>query len=171
MNELAGNLNKLIKNQYWQYAVSNVLCNSSDIRNNKFLHVHLFIYFLFFFLVILILKLLFNCYKHFINRFLVHVTRVSIHFYRKQCPCSSKVRRKDQTASPCCCSEPISSFRASLRQQAAEGKCSPCAEPEPCPPCCVTTGFKPFGDLLSKETVKKCGCPVKDYSCNCGKKK
>ncbi|KAK9310473.1 hypothetical protein QLX08_000226 [Tetragonisca angustula] len=89
----------------------------------------------------------------------------------KQCPCSSKVRRKDQTASPCCCSEPISSFRASLRQQAAEGKCSPCAEPEPCPPCCLTTGFKPFGDLLSKETVKKCGCPVKDYSCNCGKKK
>lgn len=131
-------------------------------------YTYIFSYFFFFFImnVILTLEVLFTATNSLLIVFLVH-------FYRKQCPCSPKVRRKDQTASACCCSEPISSFRDSLRQRAAaEGKCSPCAEPDPCPPCCVTsTGFKPFSDLLCKETVKKCGCPVKDYSCNCGKKK
>ncbi|KOC67045.1 hypothetical protein WH47_11698 [Habropoda laboriosa] len=63
---------------------------------------------------------------------------------------------------------------AALHQAADEGKCSPCAQQSSCPPCCTPSspiaskGFKAFSDLLGKETnTKKCGCPVKDYSCNC----
>ncbi|CAL7935553.1 unnamed protein product [Xylocopa violacea] len=94
-------------------------------------------------------------------------------------PCSPKARRRGQLpaaseTSPCCCSEVGQTFKEIRQQAAAGGKCSPCAQPDPCPACCgrfsspASTGFS---DLLAKETTKKCGCPVKDYSCNCSKPK
>nr|XP_034172125.1 uncharacterized protein LOC117600606 [Osmia lignaria] len=93
------------------------------------------------------------------------------------CPCSSKSPQKYQDT------DPTVKFGgcSAVHQQPADGKCKPCcgsAQPvqkDPCPPCCGASssgskGYKGFSDLTSKETpTKKCGCPVKDYSCNCGK--
>ncbi|KAG6797770.1 hypothetical protein HZU73_07090 [Apis mellifera caucasica] len=86
----------------------------------------------------------------------------------KQCPCSPKARRKEQQTCPCSTDQTFAAIREAARQ---EGKCTPCAEPPPCPPCCGAATPKKFSDLITKETVKKCGCPVKDYSCNCCKSK
>lgn len=92
----------------------------------------------------------------------------SLFIFRKQCPCSPKARRKEQQTCPCSTDQTFAAIREAARQ---EGKCTPCAEPPPCPPCCGAATPKKFSDLITKETVKKCGCPVKDYSCNCCKSK
>ncbi|XP_078043409.1 uncharacterized protein LOC144473428 isoform X2 [Augochlora pura] len=68
----------------------------------------------------------------------------------------------------------------------ASGNCDPCCSPQPghlvklgqsgddkCPPCCSPPpkASQPFGSLSPREpSTKKCGCPVKDYSCNCKQK-
>ncbi|XP_054015885.1 uncharacterized protein LOC128896545, partial [Hylaeus anthracinus] len=112
------------------------------------------------------------------------------------CPCSAQSRRRDQQATssdncpPCCTPKPgrlvkLAGPSGSSRQQlAADGKCHPCCpavqrkQNDGCPPCCgasspvTSKGYKPFSEILSEETkMKKCGCPVKEYSCNCGETK
>ncbi|XP_076170824.1 uncharacterized protein LOC143148406 [Ptiloglossa arizonensis] len=112
--------------------------------------------------------------------------------HSSSCPCSSP-HRQDQQAScpPYCAPKPgqLVKFGApssSLRQQiGADGKChSSCPtaiqqqQEDACPSCCAAShptslkGYKSFSDLPNKESkVKKCGCPVKEYSCNCGQTK
>ncbi|CAK9797850.1 hypothetical protein ANTQUA_LOCUS1372, partial [Anthophora quadrimaculata] len=95
-------------------------------------------------------------------------------------PCSPQSRQKAQppAASPCCCSQAEKMFGAIRAAAQEEGKCGPPVQQSPCPPCCAPSspmaskGYKDFSDLFGKETnVKKCGCPVKEYSCTCSKSK
>lgn len=118
-------------------------------------------------------NVLFNSFSIFIFDVIHQQKRYSLNnnllfIFRKQCPCSPKLRRKEQQTCPCSTDQTFAAIREAARQ---EGKCTPCAEPPPCPPCCGASAPKKFADLITKETVKKCGCPVKDYSCNCCKSK
>ncbi|CAK9803005.1 hypothetical protein ANTPLA_LOCUS3409 [Anthophora plagiata] len=95
-------------------------------------------------------------------------------------PCSPQSRQKAQppAASLCCCSQAEKMFGGIRAAAQDERKCGPPAQQSPCPPCCAPSspmaskGYKDFSDLFGKETnVKKCGCPVKEYSCTCSKSK
>ncbi|XP_012150911.1 uncharacterized protein LOC100878430 [Megachile rotundata] len=85
------------------------------------------------------------------------------------CPCSSKSPQKSQ--------EDKRSLLGGLRStQQSDRKCDPCCGAQPvqkdvCPPCCTASSKGPKGlsDLFSEPATKKCGCPVKEYSCTCGK--
>ncbi|XP_031828395.2 uncharacterized protein LOC116425175 [Nomia melanderi] len=108
--------------------------------------------------------------------------------------------RPDWGPRPCCPSRRDSPGKETLscsprsptsrrtQQATSSGNCPPCCTPHPgqlvklgqsgaegkCPPCCSTSskGFQPFGDLSAREaSVKRCGCPAKDYSCNCKQKR
>ncbi|KZC08360.1 hypothetical protein WN55_09264 [Dufourea novaeangliae] len=106
--------------------------------------------------------------------------------------CPPRSQRNDQQAAsfgncpPCCTPQHGQLVKLggqpglSRQQSVADGKCLPCSLPKPqndgCAPCCgaplpPSKGFQSYTDPSNKEaSTKKCGCPVKDYSCNCRQK-
>nr|XP_033328287.1 uncharacterized protein LOC117221435 isoform X1 [Megalopta genalis] len=91
-------------------------------------------------------------------------------------PPPAKIPQPYSGPRPCCPSRQDHPRKAS-------GNCVPCCTPQPgqlvklgqsgadkCPPCCSppAKASQPFGGPSSREpSTRKCGCPVKDYSCNC----